>query len=61
MGYAEGDGNAQQGTEKQAAERDVGVGAFPSSGRGAFGETGPQTGGDFSFQAGCLDCSRSVG
>ena len=61
MGYAEGDGNAQQGTEKQAAERDVGVGAFPSSGRSAFGETGPQTGGDFSFQAGCLDCSRSVG
>ena len=51
MGHAEGDGDAQQGTEKQAAESDVGIGAFLGSGRGAFDETGPQTGGDFSFQA----------
>ena len=54
MGHAEGDGNAQQSAEKQAAESDVGVGAFSGSGRSEFGETGSQTGGDFSFQAGCL-------
>ena len=47
--------------EQQAAESDVGVGAFSGSGRSAFGETGPQTDGNFSFQAGCLDCSPSVG
>ena len=50
-GHTHGDDNAQQGTEKQAAESDVGVGAFPGPGRGAFGDTGPQTGGDFFFSS----------